>query len=84
MSLTALALMEELGHAGLTVSVCFGPCGDHLIGWSVDVLNREGQSFERPMAAKSFEHAVAIAIVESTGRGWFDAGVAAEQWEERR
>jgi len=84
MSVTALALMEELGRSGLTVSVCFGPCGDYLLGWSVDVLNQDGESFERPLAAKSFEDAVAIAIVESTGRGWFDAGVAAERWEERR
>jgi hypothetical protein len=66
----AIARMEKIGRLGLTVSVCCGPSGAAPFGWSVQVLSRTGQEFDRPFAAHSFIHAIAIAELECTARGW--------------
>ena len=71
MTEAALARMEQLGRAGLMVSICCGPSRkDRQFTWSVDVVNREGWSFEEPYRADNFEHAIAIAEVEARRRGW--------------
>jgi hypothetical protein len=67
--MNAVERMEWLGRQGLTVSVCYGPSGGQG-RWSVLVLSRTGEEFERPFAATSFEHAVEIAVNECAKRGW--------------
>ena len=62
--------MEQIGRAGFTVSVCCGPCGDSPFAWTVQVLSRDGQEFDRPYAAHSFAHAIEIAVAEIHHRGW--------------
>jgi hypothetical protein len=62
--------MEVLGRLGLTISVSCGPCDAAPFGWSVVVISRDGQMFDRPFAAHSFAHAIAIAKRESWKRGW--------------
>lgn len=69
-SQAAVLAMEALGRAGLVVSICCGPLGDTPFGWSVQVLSRDGQEFDRPFAADSFTHAITIAVTEITRRGW--------------
>ena len=70
MSPTAIDRLEALGRAGITVSLCCGPCGDAPFRWTVQALSRDGQEFPRPFAAHSFDHAVEIAEVEIKNRGW--------------
>jgi hypothetical protein len=65
-----VVLMEAIGRAGLTISVCCGPCGDVPFRWTVQVLSRDGREFDRPFAADSFTHAIMIATAEITKRGW--------------
>lgn len=62
--------LERLGRSGLTVSVCCGPAGRGGFAWSVQVLSRQGEEFDRPFAAESFEHAVEIAELEVKKRDW--------------
>jgi hypothetical protein len=69
--LTNINRMEALGRAGLTISVCCGPCGARPFAWTVHVLSREGREFEEPFLATSFEHAMDIAEVETAQRGWW-------------
>jgi hypothetical protein len=58
----ALTRWEALARSGFIVSVCCGPCGEERpFRWSVDVLAPDGQEFDQPFAAESFEHAIAIA-----------------------
>lgn len=66
-----LVSWTALGEAGITVSICCGPSGDHAFCWSVDALapNRRA-AFERPYAANSLQHAIEIAVTEVTRRGW--------------
>jgi hypothetical protein len=66
---TALERLEQLGRAGVTVSICCGPSGSSPLRWSVLAMSR-GEEFEQPFAANDFAHAVEIAEVESTKRGW--------------
>ena len=66
----AIAQCEQLGRAGLTVSIVCGPSGSVAFRWSVQVLSRSGEEFDQPFAANSFEHAVTIAHIESARRGW--------------
>jgi hypothetical protein len=66
----AVADMEVLGRLGLTISVTCGPCGAAPFRWSVLVMSRDGETFDRPLAAHSFAHAIAIAKLESAKRGW--------------
>jgi hypothetical protein len=79
----SIAEMEALGRSGLTISVCCGPSGVESFRWSVNVLSRDGQEFDQPFAALSFEHAIAIAKREirlrSWGRGWDTAKMAEER-----
>jgi hypothetical protein len=66
----AVALVEGLGQAGVTVSLCYGPCGPDRLAWSVLAIAPDGQEFDRPYAAESFEHAAAIALIEAMRRRW--------------
>ena len=68
--LDALTTWTALGEAGLTVSVCCGPSGAEAFRWSVTVLARDGHEFEQPYAARSLPHAIDIAVIEVTRRGW--------------
>jgi len=62
---------EALGRAGFLVSICCGPSGNMPFRWTVLVMARDRRSeFDRPYAAESFAHAVAIAQAEITRRGW--------------
>lgn len=70
MSTEAIARMETLGRSGLTISVCCGPSGSMPFRWSVTVMNRRGDEFEQPFAARSFDHAIEIAEIEVAKRGW--------------
>lgn len=63
--------MEALGRAGITVSVCCGPCGAQPFAWTVQAMSREGHEFDQPFAATSFAHAIEIAEREVAQRGWF-------------
>lgn len=67
---SAIARLEALGRAGITVSVCCGPSGDQPFRWSVQALSPDGDEFEEPYAALSFAHAVEIAEFEIGDRGW--------------
>lgn len=62
--------MEALGRAGLTVYIRCGPRGDVLFSWNVVVLSINGEEFDHPFAADSFEQAIQIAEAESIKRGW--------------
>jgi hypothetical protein len=66
----SVALMEQIGRDGCTVSICCGPCGSRPFAWSVHVLNPNGEKFDRPYLAESFAHAVAIAAFEINRRRW--------------
>lgn len=65
-----IARMEAIGRAGITISVCCGPCGASPFGWTVQVMSRDGQEFDVPFAATDFRHAIEIAEVEIDDRGW--------------
>lgn len=67
---TALDRMEALGRAGFTVSVCCGPSGSDPFRWSVQVMSKNGDEFERPFVALDFNHAIVIADLEIAKRGW--------------
>ena len=66
----AVELMERLGRSGLTVSICYGPCGGNGLLYSVNVLTGNLEEFERPFGAGTFAMAVQIAEEESGKRGW--------------
>jgi len=68
--LTAEYRLESIGRSGLVVSICVGPSKTGVFCWSVDVLSRDGQSFEQPFQAQDFAHAVDIAELEIAKRGW--------------
>ena len=57
----AVERLEKLGQAGFVVSIVYGPRGSDEPGYSVDVLNRAGESFSLPYAANDFAHAISIA-----------------------
>lgn len=67
---TAVRRMEELGRAGITISICCGPCGAAPFRWSVQCLTPAGEEFARPFAAHDFAHAIKIAERELLARGW--------------
>jgi len=67
---SAVDRMEALGRAGFTISVCCGPSGRTPFSWSVQVLSRAGEEFDRPFTAVDFDHAIAIAEREIELRGW--------------
>jgi len=63
--------LEELGSKGIIVSFVYGyaqSIGN--ICWSVDVMNRYGDTFIKPYQAKSFEHAIDIAYQQCALRDW--------------
>ena len=68
--MSAVDRWMKLGADGFCVSVVYGPCGDRGPQFSVDVLTPDGQSFDRPFQALSFDHAVEIAEIEIGKRGW--------------
>jgi len=61
---------EELGKRGVTVSICFGRCGDMGMLYSVDALGPDGQTFDGPFGAETLEQAIHIAEKESLERAW--------------
>jgi hypothetical protein len=65
-----LSRLEALGRAGITISVCCGPCGPAEFRWSVQAMSQDGREFDRPFAANDFAHAVWIAEKEVAERGW--------------
>ena len=66
----AVERLEQIGRAGVTVSICCGPSGSSPCRWSVLALSATGEEFDQPFAANDFAHAVAIAELEITKRGW--------------
>lgn len=68
--MTAIEKWERLGRAGITVSICCGPCGADPFRWTVLAMSRRGDEFAQPFAANDFEHAVEIAELETAKRGW--------------
>ena len=66
----AIEQWEQLGRDGFTVSICCGPCGLRPFAWTVMVAAPTGEMFVRPMTARSFDHAVAVAAAEIVRRGW--------------
>jgi hypothetical protein len=69
--------MEQLGRGGLTISVCCGPSGGQSFRWSVFVGAPNGDEFNMPYAANSFEHAIEIAELEAVRRQWLPSAVQA-------
>src|ERR1044072_1944077 len=68
------AVADELAHHGIVVSFVFGPCGQSQeLLWSVDVLTRDRQTFDRPFAARTLMQAAEIARFECFQRGWLAA-----------
>lgn len=61
---------ERLGELGVTVSICFGECGNLAKLYSVDALGPSGETFDKPFAAETLEQAMHIAEKEATERGW--------------
>jgi len=60
-----LKRLEDLGWQGLTVSICYGPSSKDLgTCYSVDVLSKSGQMFDKPFAARTFEKCIEIAEIE--------------------
>lgn len=69
--MTPAEVIEAMGETGLTISIVYGPCGPQgPCRWSVQVMTRAGEEFERPFAADSFSHCVSIAEREAITRGW--------------
>lgn len=64
------AKLKSLAERGITTSVVYGPCGTLGDLFSVNVLTKDGESFEKPMAANFLEQCVDIAEIECTIRGW--------------
>lgn len=64
--------LAKLGHAGITVSMVYGPYRGRSLGlaWSVNVLTADGLEFPKPFLGLSFDHCVNIAMVECAHRGW--------------
>lgn len=55
---------ERLGKKEFTISICYGPCGDCGLLYSVDILSPTGNVFENPIGANSFIQAIEIAEKE--------------------
>lgn len=63
--------LESLAEKGLTVSICYGPCGESEgLLYSVDVLTKEKESFDKPFAANSLKQCLDIAETECKKKGW--------------
>jgi hypothetical protein len=61
---------QELGKAGVIVSIAYGPMPNGQLVFSVDAMCTNGDHFARPYAAETFEQAVEIAVREALKRGW--------------
>jgi len=64
------SIVDELWQSGISTSFVFGRCGNIGIIWSVDVLTKDGQSFEHPYGTLSLRQAAEIARIECKIRGW--------------
>ena len=63
--------LEEFGKKGITVSICYGPSGESKeLLYSVDVITQNGETFERPFAAKSLKQCLDIVDEECKRREW--------------
>lgn len=61
----AIDALEDLGRSGYIVSLCFGPCGNLGVQWSVNVLHIEtGLEFEKPFGASRFGDIPMILAIE--------------------
>jgi hypothetical protein len=69
---TIIDRWSALGNAGVTVSICHGPCAGHGVAWTV-LANKNGEEFDLPVLATSFDHCVEIAEIEAKERGWIEA-----------
>ena len=67
-----LVRIETIGKKGFTVSIAYGQCGNNGLLYSVDVLAPDGQCFDKPYSATSFEQAIDIAETEIKERGWIE------------
>lgn len=70
---TGFAIMDGLAGQGIVTSVAYGPCGDKGNQWTVMLCTIEGEEFDTPIMAVSFQHAMGIALWEAISRGWADA-----------
>ena len=71
-------LLDCLARQNIVTSIAYGPCGDIGTAWTVNVLAKGCESFEKPLLALSFEHAVAIAVFECNKRGWYNFYISDE------
>lgn len=60
----------HLAQSGFTVSMCYGSMGDRGIGWTVNVLAPNNESFKKPFACSSMDHCIEVAEREILKRGW--------------
>lgn len=70
MSVSVAARMEALGKQGCVVSVAYGPAGDGSLAWSVNVMSRNYDTFNKPFAATSIEQCLDIAEEKIKEMGW--------------
>lgn len=70
MSNSVAGRMEALGKQGCVVSVAYGPAGDGSLSWSVNVMNRNHETFNKPFAAASIEQCLDIAEAKVSEMGW--------------
>lgn len=59
-----------MAEAGLLISLAYGRCSKQGIAWTVLVLNKLGDQFERPFLCNDIDHGIEIAETESKRRGW--------------
>lgn len=64
-------VLNKLADRGITTSICYGKLDGYAIMYSVDVLTKEGLSFEKPIAAYSLKHSVDIAMKECIKLGFY-------------
>jgi len=64
--------LDYLALHGITTLVTYGPDGSKGIVFSVDVITPWAQSFETPLVANSYQHAVSIALLECVRRNFVE------------
>ena len=64
------ALLDQMAEAGICCSLVYGPTRQSDVLWSVNVLTKDQEEFEHPIAALNLCHAVAIARQQCLERGW--------------
>lgn len=64
--------IERFGKNNITISICYGPCGNNGLLWSVNLLNSDFEEFNKPYAANSLKQCLDIAELEAKERNWID------------